>query len=1215
MSTKLTQKLTSVVLSATTVVWLSGAAAFLPVAHGQSVADLQAQINTLLAQITALQAQLLVTTSVPSVAVSCSFSRDLTVGSQGEDVKCLQQYLNGAGYPVASSGFGSAGSETTYFGSLTRAAAAAWQAGNNVAPAFGYFGPISRAKFSSLAASTPAPTSVPPGTTPTPVPAGSGLTVALSSSQPAEGLFGESFASRPFTKLTLTASSDGDVVVNALKVQRTGNSQDAVFSGVVALDDNGVRLGSAKTFGSDHTLRLTDSFTVKAGQTRTITLAGDSDSSQDAYAGQLVSLSLIGVETSANVNASYPLTGSQMTVNSTLAVGTLTLARGSFDPGSGQSKEIGTLGYTFSGLRLTAGSNEDVLVRSIRWNQSGSAGSGDLDNVKVVFDGVTYDTTTSSDGKYYTAAFGSGITINKGFNKEMYIKGDIVDGSNRTVDFDLYRFADLQVEGLTYGFGVLPTAATTSADNDDDGEFQDAQPVFDAFQATIGTGSIQVTTSNAVPAQNIAINLGDQPLGAFDVIVKGEPITVAQMVFRLSRWEGTSASASTQDITNVTLSDNNGVIVAGPVDIVSSGPTVTFSDTITFPVGTNTYTLKGKIGTDFADDNTVAASTTPNSDWTTVQGTVSNVTLTPSPSSDVTANTMTVKAGALRVSNLASPVAQTIVGGVNAFTFANFSFDTTSSGEDLRVNSIQSELNIGQVNSADDLTNCQIWDGNTALNTGSNTQNPGNSHASGTDLTFTFDQSLILPKGVNKTLSLKCNIAATTTANTGEAYVFTWAIPGDNDDVVPTGSVSGQTITETYVATSSSPNITVSNAGSLSVALDSGSPAISLASANTADNVLSKFRFTATNEAVNVAQIGLQLTGTASNTPQDLTKVTLWDGSDKVGEAIFTNDNATATVSGFVVPKDGDKILTIKGDISPIGTSQLGRPGHLVIVDYDGAASDSSGNATRGSGQSSGSTIYATPVTDLTTGSNGVRIYKSVPAVAKVAIPSSTLINGSDRTLYRFSVTAPSTGGIGLYKFTFGVATTTDGVTTFVVNDFRVYGYSDSSFSQSAYDNNGRLNSATEAFTNRTFDSAIEVFFDPVGQAGTNEAIQVPAGSTRYFELLGTIANSSATSSTITVNLRGDDSHLAASSSVSDVYADTWVGTGAGLYAFATSAANVNNGLYGGYDAGAANGIQNDFIWSGNSTTTSGVGHYDWVNGFSVSGLPSTNLSSNTLTP
>lgn len=74
-----------------------------------------------------------------------TFTRDLRVGSVGDDVRALQIFLNTHGFPVAVSGAGSTGMETTLFGGLTKAALIKFQIANNIAPASGYFGPKTRA--------------------------------------------------------------------------------------------------------------------------------------------------------------------------------------------------------------------------------------------------------------------------------------------------------------------------------------------------------------------------------------------------------------------------------------------------------------------------------------------------------------------------------------------------------------------------------------------------------------------------------------------------------------------------------------------------------------------------------------------------------------------------------------------------------------------------------------------------------------------------------------------------------------------------------------------------------------------------------------------------------------------------------------------------------------------------------------------------------------
>lgn len=57
---------------------------------------------------------------------ACTFTKDLQLGTMSEEVKCLQQYLNGAGYTVATEGVGSKGKETTEFKTLTQKAVIRW---------------------------------------------------------------------------------------------------------------------------------------------------------------------------------------------------------------------------------------------------------------------------------------------------------------------------------------------------------------------------------------------------------------------------------------------------------------------------------------------------------------------------------------------------------------------------------------------------------------------------------------------------------------------------------------------------------------------------------------------------------------------------------------------------------------------------------------------------------------------------------------------------------------------------------------------------------------------------------------------------------------------------------------------------------------------------------------------------------------------------------
>jgi len=68
---------------------------------------------------------------------AANFTRDLEYDDEGEDVRQLQQYLINKGYSIPAGATG-------YFGRQTESALIQFQKDNNISPAIGYFGPVTR---------------------------------------------------------------------------------------------------------------------------------------------------------------------------------------------------------------------------------------------------------------------------------------------------------------------------------------------------------------------------------------------------------------------------------------------------------------------------------------------------------------------------------------------------------------------------------------------------------------------------------------------------------------------------------------------------------------------------------------------------------------------------------------------------------------------------------------------------------------------------------------------------------------------------------------------------------------------------------------------------------------------------------------------------------------------------------------------------------------
>jgi len=915
------------------VVAMSLSFALVTPAKAQSVEDLTAQIASLLATITSLQAQLAgMTGGTTTTTGSYNFTMNHEMGDEGGEVMDLQKFLNANGFAVSATGAGSPGNETSYFGSRTKQAVVAWQNANAAAvltpvgltSGTGYWGPSSRSAANSMGG----------GSTTTPVPTGTGVTVSAAA-QPANGIAVEGAARVPYTKFVLTNNSGSAQTINSVTVERGGLLNNLAIAGVVLLDQNGMQLGNARVLNSVDQATIGTPFTLNAGESRTFTVAANMNASLDSYAGEVGHLSVVAVNTSATVAGSLPITGASHTNNATLAIGSVTAQRGVEDPAAAASKEIGTTGYTFTSVKLTnSGSAEDVRLHSIRFDQAGSASGSDIVNVMAYVDGVAYAPVI--DGDVYTFAFGSGIIIKEGLSKEVVVKGDIAGGTNRTISFNVYKYTDISVSGETYGYGLTAT--------DGGAGFGSSTPAYDASDVTITAGTFNsVSKSNAAPSANIAIQTSDQILGAFTVDMKGESVTV-QTVTMVATIAGGPVGT---DLDNVTLVNQNGVVLAGPVDATGDATGDLSFASVTFPVGVTTLYVKGYLDATFGSADTIIMSTTP-SNWTDATGDTTGDTVT-LPSSTATANTMTVQAATLSATTLTQPAARSIVPGTVDMVWATASLDAANSGEDVRVTSIAVEED-AVTGLGTEIDNVEIWANLSGGTTNDSvrgdvyeTQVADAEQMTGTTganvLTMGLETHIVVAKNTSVGIAIVADLSSSASASD----THTFSIDTDSGDVTAVGAVSGTTVTLT--PSGDGQTMTVAAAGDVTLTIDSSTPVAGLFLDTTTQQTSAVFRLAANNvEDVDIDSIKLTSTGT----DDAVASYHFWVDGVEIGSVAGGQNTAEVFFadSTLVIPADSHKLVTVKVVMNPIDGTQVSNADTVITTiaasgDVDGTGMDS----------------------------------------------------------------------------------------------------------------------------------------------------------------------------------------------------------------------------------------------------------------------------------
>lgn len=126
----------------------------------------------------------------------------------------------------------------------------------------------------------------------------------------------------PFASFTLTNNTNRLASIKNMTIRLGDASSSQVFSSLRVQDDRGVGWtggsGVGTVFSSNGQALIGTGFTLASGETRTYTILGGMANNLSAYAGQTVTLSLIGLGTDFVVSGTLPIVGATHQVSSPL---------------------------------------------------------------------------------------------------------------------------------------------------------------------------------------------------------------------------------------------------------------------------------------------------------------------------------------------------------------------------------------------------------------------------------------------------------------------------------------------------------------------------------------------------------------------------------------------------------------------------------------------------------------------------------------------------------------------------------------------------------------------------------------------------------------------------------------------------------------------------------------------------------------------------------
>ncbi len=967
----------------------------MPIALAQSSASEISQLQALIAQLTS-QLDVLQGTSAPSgstagIPAGYKFTDNLTVGSTGSAVMYMQMFLNAdPSTRVASSGAGSPGKESQYFGSLTKAAVAKFQdkyASDILGPVgltkgTGYFGASTRAKVNALLGGAPATSvSVPTAPGSPVIPSAAGLSFALAADNVPSSNIPIGAAEAPYMKFAVY----GNGTLNSLTFKRVGLGATADFaSSGVKVYEGSNRLTTGKSLNStSHEVDFTNLNLVVNGS-RTFTLAADM--SATATGGNINAFNLIKVNGN---ELAVPLKGNQMVIAGA-TVGSVTVAKQS----SLSNPTVGQVGAKLSEFKVTAGATEDLWVKRVVLTQAGSINSANVTNVKMMQAGQTVASVAGHVGRdLYVLELANPFKILKGQNRTFEVYGDIgpLAKKDETIKFYLDVTNDFYATGATYGYGV--TVTSTAFDSDPS----------DHHVLTLRGAEVTVTF-NGPATRDIPAKAQDVTLFDFTIAAKNN-VEIRKLVFN-------------NDVTNIGTGEgfndwkivdaSTGAAVSSASDITADGNT-SVTDFINISAGTSRrflVTADVDPDNDASDSikvtfNQIGASDIKNLDNNQFVAQADIV-----PNADIVGNTQTVKAVSLDVTLSGTPASHNVVKGT--LNESLFGFNLKAVNGPVKITSLKLTASSAAGDAGtdaqliNDLRTIGIFIGDQSLATKQN-------FATASSLnTATFSNiEYTIPEGATVKVVVKADSIATDATATNAYFVSLADLSTDLTAV----DIEGNTLSLTgAVNDTAAVKVTVTAPTIRVDAVTDQDTEAGLVAAN-GERLLARYDFFAANAAVQVTKIkiGVATSGTTTTTAlnEEVKEIRVYDGNTLLMSGVPAGSGADA---GAVKFENRNGLFTAPGDT----TKQL--EVRALMADVTGVTGGANTGTSLNAYISTANFEGVAGTTQLTTltgagAANVKRLYKTIPTVT-VSSPSSSVLTAGEVEALKFTIAADTNGDV-----------------------------------------------------------------------------------------------------------------------------------------------------------------------------------------------------------